>query len=269
MGRMDGSESASDFEALVLALRPRLFQAFVACRGLDGAADAAAEALAYTFEHWDRIQHMDNPAGYLYRVGQSRTRPRRPLSLPAPETVGVPEVEPALIPALLRLPETQRTAVWLVHACEWRYAEVAEAMDTSVSMVGNHVRPRAGSAAPRLGGGLTCLMWPSSCGATGAPSVSKRTTLDLMRPELPGGHRRHWLALVTIIAGAALIAVAVVAAMNRSDGSRVAAPGHSQPVDAKTETLTFRQRAIGMTMLDGVIADVQNACGTLTSSRRS
>jgi DNA-directed RNA polymerase specialized sigma24 family protein len=30
-------------------------------------------------------------------------------------------------------------AVWLVHACEWRYAEVAEALGTSASMVGNHV----------------------------------------------------------------------------------------------------------------------------------
>ena len=43
------------------------------------------------------------------------------------------------MPALLELPETQRTAVWLVHACGWSYAEVAEAMDTSTSMVGNHV----------------------------------------------------------------------------------------------------------------------------------
>jgi DNA-directed RNA polymerase specialized sigma24 family protein len=42
-------------------------------------------------------------------------------------------------PALAALPETQRTAVWLVHACQWTYAETAEALGTSVSMVGNHV----------------------------------------------------------------------------------------------------------------------------------
>ena len=83
---------------------------------------------------------MDNPAGYLYRVGRSRTRLRKRPVLPPPDQLGLPDVEPGLIAALLELPETQRTAVWLVHACPWRYAEVAAAMDTSVSMVGNHLR---------------------------------------------------------------------------------------------------------------------------------
>ena len=82
---------------------------------------------------------MANPIGYLYRVGQSRPRRRRPPALPSPEAIGLPDVEPALIPALLRLPETQRVAVWLVHACQWRYGEVAEALNTTTSMVGNHV----------------------------------------------------------------------------------------------------------------------------------
>jgi DNA-directed RNA polymerase specialized sigma24 family protein len=50
-----------------------------------------------------------------------------------------PDVEPALIPALLRLPETQRVAVWLVHEYQWQYGEVAEALSTTTSMVGNHV----------------------------------------------------------------------------------------------------------------------------------
>jgi len=137
---MDRDEGGTDFELFASEAQPRLLSAFIASRGVDGAADAAAEALAYAFEHWDRIRAMENPTGYLYRVGQSRTRVRVVPPLPEPETIGVPEVEPALIPALLALPDTQRTAVWLVHACEWRYAEVAAAMDTSVSMVGNHVR---------------------------------------------------------------------------------------------------------------------------------
>lgn len=62
------------FEAFVADLQPRLVGAFVPLRGVDGAADAAAEAMAYAFEHWDRVQGMENPSGYLYRVGQSRTR---------------------------------------------------------------------------------------------------------------------------------------------------------------------------------------------------
>ncbi len=113
-------------------------RALVAVRG-DEAVDGAAEALSYAWEHWSRVRLMENPVGYLYRVGQSRTRRRRRPVLPTPESIGLPEVEPMLVPALLRLPYTQRAAVWLVHGCEWRYAEVAEALDTSTSTVGNHV----------------------------------------------------------------------------------------------------------------------------------
>lgn len=136
---MDAKEDPG-FGDFVVEMRPRLVRAFVSCRGTDGAADAAAEALAYAYEHWARVREMDNPGGYLYRVGQSRTRPRRrPPTLPSPGEVDLPDVEPELVPALLELPESQRTAVWLVHACGWRYAEVAEALDTTKSMVGNHV----------------------------------------------------------------------------------------------------------------------------------
>jgi DNA-directed RNA polymerase specialized sigma24 family protein len=137
------------FEEFVRTAKPRLLRAFAGSRGED-AGEAAAEALAYAWEHWDRVGTMDNPAGYLFRVGQSRTRRRRTPRLPSPTQVGVPEVEPALIPALLALPETQRTAVWLVHACQWHYSEVAEALGTSVSMVGNHVRRGLGRLRQQL-----------------------------------------------------------------------------------------------------------------------
>ena len=131
---------AVEFDGFVRDVRPRLLRAFAGCRGRDDAGDAAAEALAYAWEHWETVRALDNPAGYLYRVGLSRTRARKHPVLPPPEALGVPEVEPALIPAMLELPETQRTALWLVHGCQWRYAEAAEAMGTSVSMVANHLR---------------------------------------------------------------------------------------------------------------------------------
>ena len=133
-----GVDKSADFESFVRVARPRLVRALAAVRG-DEAADAAAEALLYAWEHWDRVGAMSNAIGYLYRVGLSRTRRRRTPTLPTPQAIGVPDVEPALIPALMRLPEPQRAAVWLVHACQWRYAEVAEALDTTTSMVGNHV----------------------------------------------------------------------------------------------------------------------------------
>ncbi len=79
---------------------------------------------------------MENPVGYLYRVGQSRTRTRRAPVLPQPESLGIPDVEPALLPALLDLPERQRAAVWLVHACQWQYQEVAEALGNALNQGG-------------------------------------------------------------------------------------------------------------------------------------
>jgi DNA-directed RNA polymerase specialized sigma24 family protein len=127
------------FEQFAADMRPRMVRALVGSCGIDDAPDAASEALLYALANWDAIRSMENPGGYLFRVGQSRSRRRREPRLPAPIDVGLPDVEPALIPALMALPTTQRTAVWLVHACDWPYREVAEAMNISESMVGNHV----------------------------------------------------------------------------------------------------------------------------------
>jgi DNA-directed RNA polymerase specialized sigma24 family protein len=131
-------QGLTDFDAFATDALPRLVRALAPLRG-DDAIDGAAEALAYAWEHWSEISQMANPVGYLYRVGQSRTRRRKSPPLPEPEALGLPDVEPRLIPALLQLPGTQRAAVWLVHGCGWRYAEVAEALGTTPSMVGNHV----------------------------------------------------------------------------------------------------------------------------------
>ena len=140
-----------DFEAFLAEAQPRLRRAFVAARGVDGAADATAEALAWAWEHRERLRRMANPVGYLYRVGQSRTRTRRAPVLPQPESLGIPDVEPALLPALLDLPERQRAAVWLVHACQWQYQEVAEALGISASAVGTHVTRALAHLRDRLG----------------------------------------------------------------------------------------------------------------------
>jgi DNA-directed RNA polymerase specialized sigma24 family protein len=136
MGAVVGAEG---FEAFVRAVEPRLRRAYIGCRGVDVAQEAVAEALAYAWEHWIDVQALDNPAGYLFRVGQSRTRRRSEPRLPSPESLRIPDVEPALIPALLALPERQRSAVWLVHACGWTYAEAADALGISASAIGTHV----------------------------------------------------------------------------------------------------------------------------------
>lgn len=127
------------FTGFVREVEPRLRRALCLLRGPIEGRDATAEALAWAWEHWGEVQAMANPAGYLYRVGSSRSRPRRP-RYPL-RSVDEPAVgfEPGLGPALARLSPRQRTAVVLVHGCGWTYQEVADALDTSKTAVGTHV----------------------------------------------------------------------------------------------------------------------------------
>ncbi len=138
---MDVVEVSTGFEAFFAEAEPRLRRALVARYGLDRGREAAADALAWGFEHWDRLRAMDNPSGYLYRVGCSKTRRRRSRVLfDAPTAPGEPEVEPALAAALARLSAHQRTAVVLVKGYGWELHEVADLTGTSVSTVNTHVR---------------------------------------------------------------------------------------------------------------------------------
>lgn len=128
-----------EFEAFVVMAEPRLRRAYLGTVGVDRMPDAVAEALGYGWEHWNRVSVMDNPVGYLFRVGQSRTRSRRQPRLPLFEASRLPDVEPGLAAALMNLPVTQRTAVWLAHGCDWSHSEIAAVLDVSVSTVSTHV----------------------------------------------------------------------------------------------------------------------------------
>ncbi len=142
------SEERIRFTGFVRELEPRLRRALCLLRGPVEGRDATAEALAWAWEHWAEVQAMENPAGYLYRVGSSRSRPRRARFLPAPIEEPARGFEPGLIPALAALSERQRTAVVLVHGCGWTYQEVAQALGTSKTAVGTHVERalKSGSA---------------------------------------------------------------------------------------------------------------------------
>jgi DNA-directed RNA polymerase specialized sigma24 family protein len=83
------SVSRDGFEEFVREAEQRLRRALVAAYGSEAGRDAAAEALAYAWEHWERLQNIKNLPGYLYRVGQSRSRRRKPAMLF--ETPGWPE----------------------------------------------------------------------------------------------------------------------------------------------------------------------------------
>jgi DNA-directed RNA polymerase specialized sigma24 family protein len=132
-------DRADEFSAFVEAAEPGLRRALVALYGVEEARDALAEGLAYAWQHWDRVQTMSNPAGYVYRVARSRGRRRRVRPLFPEVGSSLPEVEPSLPSALARLPERQRVAVLLVHGWDWTYEEVGALMGISVSSVRNHV----------------------------------------------------------------------------------------------------------------------------------
>ena len=134
--------SADSFEAFFEEAEPRLRHALVAAYGVEVGVEAAADALAYAWEHWDRVGSMESPIGYLYRVGRSRSRRhrRRPPILPEVRPNPLPWMEPALPEALARLSGRQRTSVVLIHSLGWTYAEAAEVMGVSVGTVETHVR---------------------------------------------------------------------------------------------------------------------------------
>jgi DNA-directed RNA polymerase specialized sigma24 family protein len=128
------------FEEFYVVAEPRLRHALVAALGANRGREGAAEALAYAWEHWDRVGGMEYPLAYLFRVGQSRTRGRASrVMFPAPPDVSLPWIEPGLPRALATLSEHQRVAVVLAHGFGWTHREIAELLDVSASTVQNHV----------------------------------------------------------------------------------------------------------------------------------
>lgn len=117
-----------------------LARAFVASFGFERGQEALAEAMAYAWEHWEEIQAMQNPVGYLYRVGQSRSRLRlRHAIFPNVALAGTPWVEPGLPRALSRLTSRQRVAVVLAHGYGWSHREIAALLGTKPTTVQNHI----------------------------------------------------------------------------------------------------------------------------------
>jgi DNA-directed RNA polymerase specialized sigma24 family protein len=128
-----------DFRLFVETVEPRLRRAFVAAYGTERGREATAESLAYAWEHWSRLRESGNLVGYLYRVGQSKTRSRKDRPLFARPEHPEPWYEPALASALVELSESQRTAVVLIHGFGWTMREVAECTGVKVTSVQNHL----------------------------------------------------------------------------------------------------------------------------------
>ncbi len=127
------------FRQFVTASEPRLRMALMATYGTERGRDAAAEALAACWEHWEEVRQMANTIGWCYRVGQSRTRDRKAPNLYFRPVHDEPWVEPALPSALAQLPRRQRVAVVLVHGYGLTVKEVAGVLGIAPTSVRTHL----------------------------------------------------------------------------------------------------------------------------------
>lgn len=142
--------AASDLEALIKSVGEAVRRALVGFYGVEIGTEAAAEAIRYGWEHRERLAAMDNPAGYLFRVGQSRARPyrrwaQRRAAFPSSyeREIPVADDDPAglidLLAALGKLPPRQRSAVVLVRAHGYSHAEAAEILGVTTTALTNHI----------------------------------------------------------------------------------------------------------------------------------
>lgn len=127
------------FPAFYRAVEPRLRVALVAAYGPERGREATAEALAWAWEHRERLEGLRQPLGFLFRVGQSRTRTRRVRRLTSRAQWNEPWIEPRLASGLRALSERQRVAVVLIGGYGWTAAEVGEVLGLAATTVQNHL----------------------------------------------------------------------------------------------------------------------------------
>lgn len=133
---------AQSFTSFMESAEPSLRKALIAGFGVEAGREATADALAYGWENWERVRVMDNPTGYLFRVGQNKARRRRKRearSVASHQLLNEAAwFEPALLPALRRLSDRQRMIVALIHAFDYSMSEVAELLGITKSSVQVH-----------------------------------------------------------------------------------------------------------------------------------
>jgi len=133
-------EVEEEFARFVEDVEPRLMRALIGAYGFEVGQETTRDALSYAWEHWGRISSLENPVGYLYRVGQSRSRSYRRGRPWFPEVPPreLPDIDPRLPSALQKLSEKQRAAVVLLFVVELSEREVADALGTSRATVRKH-----------------------------------------------------------------------------------------------------------------------------------
>jgi RNA polymerase sigma factor (sigma-70 family) len=130
-----GEDADESFEHFYATARPGIGRALAfTLRDTELAADAVDEAMARAYQRWDRVGGLENPGGWVYRVGlnyaRSRLRRRRgreDLLHPASAHEPAP-FEPSVVAAVLLLPKPQRAVVVCRFLLGWSEAQTADAL---------------------------------------------------------------------------------------------------------------------------------------------
>ena len=136
-------DTETDFTEWYRLQYPRLVASLLLVAGdLDQAQDAANEACTRALARWKRVQRMDSPNGWVYRVGLNVLRrrhrrseiERRILSRQAP-TAPVPPPAGEAWHVVRQLPARQRTVVVLRFVADLTEEQVGRAMGITRSTV--------------------------------------------------------------------------------------------------------------------------------------
>lgn len=147
VGMLDRQRTLGDgFDLFVATTGEQVRRALVSFYGVEVGVEAAAEAMAVAWQRWDEIEAMENPGGFLFRVGQSAARPhvrwrRRSSEFPMadPSAVSDHAAVVDLLHAMRRLPAMQRACVLLVKSYGFSYREAGDILGVTEVAVTNHV----------------------------------------------------------------------------------------------------------------------------------
>jgi DNA-directed RNA polymerase specialized sigma24 family protein len=201
----DARPTELDFEGFFSVEYPQLARAYYLLTGEAAEAeDLAQEAMARTFERWDRVGAMDSPAGYVYRIAFNLNQKRlRRLAVRARKLIGAlqsPDPTEAVdtrnevLLALQSVPAAQREALVLVG---WFGMDASIAAATHFTTSHKRMPPASDVLAapdPAIFGRVRpALVWVERPGPVSAAPTSG---LRLVMPEyLPP---RWWAGIVTL-----------------------------------------------------------------------
>src|SRR3712207_6383924 len=127
------------FERFFGANRDRLHAAlWLITRDAHEAEEVAQDAFVRVLERWDRVRHLDDPDGYLFRTAMNVYRKRlrrarvalRRTARPSPERDRIAAIDErdAVVRALATLTSRQRAAIVLTDLLEMTSEEAARAL---------------------------------------------------------------------------------------------------------------------------------------------